>query len=504
MTTPNLPPCGRITPALTRRDMLLQSGAGFGALALSYLLGNTSLSGQPSPPAPLPGGEGRNPLRAKPANFAAKAKSVIFCFMEGGPSHIDTFDPKPLVNRLAGQRIPDSFRPVITPMGEFYSPILPSRRRWAQHGQSGLWVSDWLPHIATCADDIAVIHSCWANGLNHSNGVSQMNTGSIVGGRPSLGAWVTYGLGTENENLPAFVVMQDNAASVNNGPRNWGTAFMPAVYQGTRINPSSEPINHLNPPATISAEQQRGRLDLLNALNREHLESRALAPRVQPDSRSESATLAELEARISSYELAYRMQAQAPEAVDVALETDETKNLYGMNDPLTATYGRMCLLGRRLVERGVRFVQLYHGSGSKWDAHRNIETNHSTNCRASDKPIAGLLKDLKRRGLLESTLVIWGCEFGRTPQSEAGDGRDHNPYGFTMWMAGGGVKGGSVIGSTDEMGLHAVEDRLHVHDLHATIMHLLGLDHTRVIYRHQGRPERATVNEGEAYTRITG
>jgi uncharacterized protein (DUF1501 family) len=268
---------------------------------------------------------------------------------------------------------------------------------------------------------------------------------------------------------------------------------MPAVYQGTRIQPTAEPINHLNPPAQISPEQQRGRLDLLDALNREHAVGRIANP-----------AHSELEARINTYELAYRMQAQAPEAVDLAQETDETKNLYGMNDPLTATYGRMCLLGRRLVERGVRFVQLFHGSGSKWDAHRNIETNHATNCRASDKPVAGLLKDLKRRGLLDSTLVIWGGEFGRTPQSEAGDGRDHNPYGFTMWMAGGGVKGGQVIGATDEMGLHATLDRLHVHDLHATIMHLLGLDHTRVIYRHQGRPERATVNEGEAFTRITG
>ncbi len=483
MTTPNLPPCGRIDPVFTRRDMLLKSGAGFGAIALSYLLCDDPLFAQ----------QAANPLRARAPHFAAKAKSVIFCFMEGGPSHLDTFDPKPLVNRLAGQRIPDSFRPVITPMGEFYSPILPSRRRWAQHGQSGLWVSDWLPHMATCADDLAVIHSCWANGLNHSNGVSQMNTGSIVGGRPSLGCWVTYGLGTENENLPAFIVMQDNAASVNNGARNWGTGFMPAVYQGTRIHAGTEPIPHLNPPASIGAEQQRGRLDLLAQLNREH------ADRYAP-----GGIASELDARINSYELAYRMQAQAPEAIDLAQETEETKNLYGINDPLTATYGRMCLLGRRLVERGVRFVQLYHGSGSKWDAHRGIERNHADNCRGSDKPVAGLLKDLKRRGLLDSTLVIWGGEFGRTPQSEAGDGRDHNPYGFTMWMAGGGVKGGQVIGSTDEMGLHAVEDRLHVHDLHATILHLLGLDHTRVIYRHQGRPERATVNEGEAFTRITG
>ena len=486
MTTPSNPACGRITPAFSRREMLLQSGAGFGALALSYLLRDNPLLAQPGPSR-----SSARPLGARLAHFAAKAKSVIFCFMEGGPSHLDLFDPKPLVNRLAGQRIPASFRPVITPMGEFYSPILPTRRRWARHGQSGLWVSDWLPNIAECVDDIAVIRSCWANGLNHSNGVSQMNTGSIVGGRPSLGCWVTYGLGTENENLPAFVVMQDNAASVNNGARNWGTGFMPAVYQGTRITASSEPIPHLNPPASMSPDQQRGRLDLLAELNREHARSRQAAG-------------SDLEARINSYELAYRMQAQAPEAVDLTQETEETKNLYGINDPLTANYGRMCLLGRRLVERGVRFVQLYHGSGSKWDAHRGIERNHADNCRGSDKPVAGLLKDLKRRGLLENTLVIWGGEFGRTPQSEAGDGRDHNPYGFTMWMAGGGVKGGQAIGSTDEMGLHAVEDRLHVHDLHATILHLLGLDHTRVIYRHQGRPERATVNEGEAYTRITG
>ena len=371
-------------------------------------------------------------------------------------------------------------------MGEFYSPILPSPRRWARHGQSGIWVSDWLPHIAQCVDDMAVIRSCWANGLNHSNGVSQMNTGSILGGRPSLGCWVTYGLGTENENLPAFVVMQDNAASVNNGAAQLGHRLHAGRVSGHahpgRGRADSAPAIRRR---KFRREQQRGRLDLLNQLNREHALSRPQQT--------------ELEARISSYELAFRMQAQAPEAVDLAQETEETKNLYGIDDQLTANYGRMCLLGRRLVERGVRFVQLYHGSGSNWDAHRRIEQNHADNCRGSDKPVAGLLKDLKRRGLLDSTLVIWGGEFGRTPQSEAGDGRDHNPYGFTMWMAGGGVKGGQVIGSTDEVGLHAVEDRLHVHDLHATILHLLGLDHTRLIYRHQGRPERATVNEGEAF-----
>jgi len=420
----------------------------------------------------------------------ARAKNVIFLFMEGGPSHIDLFDPKPLVNRLAGQPIPSSFRQVITPMGDFYSPLLASQRRFARHGQCGTWVSDWLPHTARCVDDIAVIRSCWGNGLNHSNGVSQMNTGSIVAGRPSLGAWVSYGLGTENENLPAFVVMQDNPAQVTNGPRSWGAGFMPAAYQGVRLQSAGEPIPNLNPPAGVSTGQQQGRLDLLYQLNQQHAQGRPLQ--------------SELDARIASYELAFRMQAQAPEAVDLAQETAETQALYGINERETESYGRMCLMARRLVERGVRFVQLYHGAGNKWDAHRGIERNHTENCRSSDKPVAGLLRDLKRRGLLNDTLVIWGGEFGRTPMSEQGDGRDHNPYGFTMWLAGGGVRGGQVIGSTDEAGLHAVEDRLHVHDLHATILYLLGLDHMRLIYRHQGRPERPTLNEGEAYRRITG
>jgi hypothetical protein len=465
---------------MTRREMLQRAGAGFGTLALSYLLRDHALFAD----AP------RNPVTVRPPHFAAKAKSVIFLFMEGGPSHIDLFDPKPLLNRLAGQSLPSSFRPVITPMGEFYAPLLPSRRRWARHGQSGTWVSDWLPHIAHCADDIAVIRSCWGNGLNHSNGTSQMNTGSIVAGRPSLGAWVTYGLGTENENLPAFVVMQDNPAQVTNGPRSWGAGFMPAAYQGVRLQTTGVPIPNLHPPAGVSAAQQQGRLDLLYQLNQQHAEQRPLE--------------SELEARIASYELAFRMQAQAPEAVDLFQETAETKALYGMDERETESFGRICLLGRRLVERGVRFVQLYHGAGNKWDAHRNIERNHAENCRSSDKPVAGLLRDLKRRGLLDSTLVIWGGEFGRTPMSEQGDGRDHNPYGFTMWLAGGGVRGGQTIGSTDEAGLHAVDDRLHVHDLHATILYLLGLDHMQLVYRYQGRPERPTINEGEAFRRIAG
>ena len=468
-------------PVLTRREMLLNGGAGFGALGLAYLLGATRLGATP----PL---DARRPRRP-PGGTRAGPRACIFLFMEGGPSHIDTFDPKPELNKLAGKPLPSSFKPVITPMGEANSPLLASRRKWKQHGQGGLWVSDWLPHIAECADDLAVIRSCWSNGLNHVGGVCQMNTGSILAGRPSLGSWVSYGLGTENQNLPAFVVLQDNVgATVAGGPRNWGAGFMPAVYQGTRLGGGPEPIPNLANPAGISEDRQRGKLDFLGRLNRRHAEAR-------PDQ-------TELDARIASYELAFRMQAEAPEAVDLADETEETRDLYGMDHKETATFGRNCLLARRLVERGVRFVQLYRGAGSKWDAHSGIEKNHAGLCLSMDKPVAGLLKDLKRRGLLDETLVVWGGEFGRTPMSEKGDGRDHNPYGFTMWMAGGGVKGGQTIGATDEVGLHAIEDRLHVHDLHATILHLMGIDHTKLVYMHKGRPERATLNEGEVFEKI--
>ena len=466
----------------TRRDFLMRAGAGFGGLALAYLLQHGGAMAAPIATV--------DPLAPKPPDFRAKAKSVIFLFMEGGPSHLDTFDPKPKLREMAGQRLPESFGPIITAMGESESPLLADKRAWKQHGQSGAWVSDWLPHIAECVDDLAIIRSCWGDGLNHANGVGQMNTGSILGGRPSLGAWVSYGLGTENQNLPAFAVLCDNNGQVNGGPRNWGPGFMPAVYQGVRLGSAAEPFPNLNPPRGISQEQQRGKLELLSQLNRQFA--------------SERSQYSELEARIRSYELAFSMQAGAPGVVDLRKETEATRALYGLDNEHTAVFGRNCLLARRLVENGVRFVQLYSGTGSKWDAHSRIEQNHSELCRAVDKPIAGLLKDLKSRGLLDSTLVLWGGEFGRTPMSEKGDGRDHNPTGFTMWMAGGGVKGGQVIGETDELGLRAVKDRLHVHDLHATILWLMGLDHTKLIYRHQGRPERLTLNEGEAFTSIAG
>lgn len=315
-----------------------------------------------------------------------------------------------------------------------------------------------------------------------------MNTGAITAGRPSLGAWTSYGLGTENQNLPAFVVMQDERQTVVNGPRNWGAGFMPAVHQATRIFPGNNPITDLHPPPVVSDSRQRSKLDFLNHMNRDH----ALSQQQRSD----------LDARIASYELAFRMQAEAPDAVDVNSETESTKRLYGMDRSETTAMGRCCLTARRLVERGVRFVQIYHGAGNLWDSHENIEGNHARRCRSMDKPVAGLLADLKARGLLDETLVVWGGEFGRTPQSEKGDGRDHNPSGFTMWMAGGGVKGGQTIGTTDELGLHAIDERMHVHDLHATILHLVGIDNLELVYMRNGRPETPTINEGTPLRKI--
>jgi hypothetical protein len=467
---------------ISRRELLATAGAGFGAVALAGLLGGEARAAGPVAAA------GRSPLAPRPPHVAGRAKSVIFLFMEGGPSHLDLFDPKPAIETLAGQPVPASFKRVITSMGEFDSPILASKRTWKQHGDGGLWISDWLPHIATQADELAVIRSCWTNGINHAGGVCQMNTGIQFAGRPSLGSWVTYGLGSENENLPAFVVMQDREDVVVNGPRNWGSGFMPAVYQGAALEVEGPPLSNLAPPPDIGPAQQRLALDYLQARNRRHREGRG--------------ENSELDARLRSYELAFQMQAHAPEAVDLSAETAETKALYGLDDKETARFGRNCLLARRLVERGVRFVQCYHGAGSKWDAHQGIEKNHATMCREMDKPVAGLLADLRRRGLLDETLVVWGGEFGRTPQSEKGDGRDHNPTGFTMWMAGGGVRGGTVHGTTDEIGLHAVENRLHVHDIHSTILYLMGLDHKKLVYFHAGRPERVDANEGHVYEGI--
>ena len=460
--------------SLSRREMLARSGTGFGALALAGLLDQQAQGSAATTPI---------------LHHAARAKSVIFLFMEGGPSHIDTFDPKPEVQRLAGKPLPESFGRIITAMGEFDSPVLASKRKWKQHGESGLWMSDWLPHMSQRADDFAVIRSCWTNGINHSGGVCQMNTGIQFAGRPSLGSWVTYGLGTENENLPAFVVMQD-AGTVVNGPRNWGSGFMPAVYQGTAMQIKGPPFANLSGPQHVGGQQQRLALDYLDSINRLH-----------HDRRRDNT---ELEARIRSYELAFQMQSHAPDAVDLAQETAQIKAMYGLDQKDTAVMGRNCLLARRLVERGVRFVQIYHGAGSKWDAHSKIEDNHTRQCRQMDKPVAGLIADLAQRGLLDETLVVWGGEFGRTPMSEKGDGRDHNPTGFTMVLAGGGVKAGHAFGETDEVGLHATTDRVHVHDLHSTILYLMGVDHKKLLYIHKGRPERIDANEGRVFHKVIG
>ena len=456
----------------SRREFFTRAGSGLAGIALASLLQHDARAATAGAP---------DPLAPKPPHVPPKAKSVIWLFMEGGPSHLDLFDYKPKLIEMTGQPMPASFGKPITAMGTAGNTLLGTRRTFQQYGQSGIWVSDWYPHIAQHVDKLSVIRSCWADGLNHVGSVCQMNTGSILAGRPSMGAWLTYGLGSANRNLPTFVVMLDNSEPVG-GPKNWSAGFLPATYQGTQFRQGDTPILHLKPPAGITDQEQRGKLDYLKQLNERFAEA-------NPGD-------TELEARIAAYELAYKMQSSAPEAVDLTKETEATRRLYGLDDPATAAIGTNCLQARRLVERGVRFVELYCGSGSGWDAHTNIEGNHSKWCRASDKPIAGLLADLEARGMLGETLVVWGGEFGRTPFNEKGDGRDHNPWGFTMWMAGGGVKGGQYIGTTDDIGLRAVDHPCHVHDIHASILHLLGLDHTRVIFMHNGRAERPTIVSG--------
>ncbi len=469
--------CNQVDQPNSRREFLCSAGGGFGALAFAALSGQSLFADRPE-----------NPAAKQIPQRIGKAKNIIWLFMEGGPSHLDLFDRKPAINKLAGQTLPDSFPRPVTAMGEVNSPILECKRKWAQCGESGIWISDWLPHHHGIADELCVIHSCVSDGINHAGGVCQMNTGAVFGGRPSLGAWVSYGLGTPTESLPTFVVMKDSNSMVVNGARAWGSGFMPSSHQGVLFETGAEPLRNLNNPSGVSAQQQQRKLDFINRLNRRHYAGR--------ESNSE------LEARIGSYELAARMQADAPDAIDLDHEPEHVKELYGIDQKETEVYGRQCLLARRLVERGVRFVQLYSGAGSKWDSHSNIEGNHSRLCKGVDKPIAGLIADLKQRGLLDDTLVVWGGEFGRTPMSEKGTGRDHNPTGFTMWMAGGGVKAGQTIGATDDLGLYAVADKLHVHDIHATIMGLLGIDHTKVIYMHKGRPERVDVDEGEFFREI--
>ena len=443
----------------SRRQLLQRAGAGFGSLALSALLADEARA------APAIG-----PLAPKEPHFKARAKRVIFLFMPGGPSQVDTFDPKPELAKRNGKPSPKLY------LGK-QRPLLASPWKFKKYGQSGLEVSDLFPQVASCIDDICVLRGMVADDVNHPGGCLQMNTGERVATRPSLGSWVTYGLGTENQNLPGFIAI--GPGPLIEGARQYGAAFLPAAHQGTFVSDLKDPIKNLK-NSTVTPEGQRLELDALRKLNELHGAERA------DDSR--------LSARIESFELAYRMQVQAPDAFDLTRETDKTQKLYGLDRKETETFGRQCLLARRLVERGVRFVQLYHTTGGfqPWDQHGDLKGGHSKNALATDLPIAGLLKDLKARDLLKDTLVIWGGEFGRTPAAEGTDGRDHHPFGFTMWLAGGGVKGGMAYGETDEFGWDAVQGRVHVHDLHATILHLLGLDHEKLTYRHTGRDFRLT------------
>jgi hypothetical protein len=403
--------------------------------------------------------------------------------MHGGPSHVDLFDPKPELVRLHGQRLPASIGKFDTRRDVSRNPLLGPLKPFHKHGESGIEISEFLPHLSSLADEMCVIRSCHGDSVNHPQSVYQLNTGSTIMGKPSMGSWVSYGLGSENANMPAFVVLPDPGGGIKGGPPAWGSGFLPAAHQGTTLRPGKAPILDLKPASGMSTERQRSTLDLVHQMNQLHSLQR-----------QESSVLA---ARIRSYELAFQMQSTAPEVVDISDESEFTKSFYGIDDPKTAEFGTRCLLARRMIERGVRFVQLYAGNTNGWDAHDDVLSNHTTLSRRTDKPATALILDLKQRGLLDDTLVIWGGEFGRMPMSEKGKGRDHNPWGYTTVLFGAGVKKGHVHGSTDEFGLRAQEDPVHVSDLHATILHLMGIDHERLTYRFNGLDQRLTGVRGE-------
>jgi len=457
--------------------MLKQSALGFGSLALTSLLSETASAAV-------------DPLAPRPPHFPARAKRVIFLFMKGGPSHLDTFDQKPLLDRDHGKPFPGQ-----KPRVQFAQTgtLLRSPWKFQKYGECGMPVSELFPHVAGCVDDLCFIHSLHGTNPAHGGALLKLHTGSDNFVRPSMGAWVAYGLGTENRNLPAFVTICPTLA--HGGVNNWASAFLPAACQGVPIGNASVPVSQAKiryiRNDQVPAETQRRQLDLLQEVNREHLD------RSGPD--------LSLEGRIDSFELAFRMQRAMPEAEDITKETEATGRLYGLDDPVTANFGRQCLMARRLAERGVRFVQVTHSDGMvQWDQHGDLRKGHSKNAREVDKPIAGLLRDLKSRGLLQDTLVLWGGEFGRTPTVEGGgnDGRDHNPEGFTVWMAGGGVKPGFRYGATDDYGWYAASDKVHIHDLHATILHILGMDHEKLTFKHAGRDFRLTDVAGRVVTGI--
>jgi Protein of unknown function (DUF1501) len=472
-------------PLLSRRDLLRQSAVGFGHLALAALLAEETARAAPARAAGV-----ADPLAPKSPHFTPRAKRVIFLFMKGGPSHVDTFDYKPRLQKDDGKPLPFAKpRVQFAPTGN----LLGSPWKFKPHGQSGILVSELFPNVAECVDDICFLHSVHGTNAAHGGALLKLHTGSDNFVRPSMGAWVTYGLGTENRNLPGFVTICPTLA--HGGVNNWGAAFLPAACQGTPLGNASIPsdrarVRYIDNPRT-SRDLQRLQLDALAEMNREHL------GRTGPDQA--------LEGRIASFELAFRMQTEMPEVEDISRETAATRQLYGLDDKVTADFGRQCLMARRFSERGVRFVQVTHSDAFvQWDQHSNLKKGHTKNALEVDRPIAGLLRDLKARGLLKDTLVMWGGEFGRTPTAQGKDGRDHNPEGFTMWLAGGGVKGGFRHGATDDYGYYAAENKVHIHDVHATLLYLLGLDHERLTYRHAGRDFRLTDVQGKVVKEIMG
>jgi len=469
--------CNRyIQQPITRRDLLVKCASGFGGVALAGLMADKSFGaalGQQAEQAAL------NPLAPKPAHFTPKAKNVIFLYMDGGPSQVDTFDYKPDLEKFNGKNPREVMGKLEPTQFDNVGKVMASPWKFKQHGQSGTWVSELFPHVAQCVDDLAFVKSMTSKFPEHTTANYFLHTGHGIQGRPSMGAWMGYGLGSENDSLPGFVVLNGGLIPPG-GLDNFNSGFLPASYQGSVMSPTNQPLANIQP--TEDPAKQRGKLDLVRSLDQ------AMVEAVGGDSALESA--------VSNYETAYRMQRAVPELADLTGEAEHTKAMYGLDhkNKQTATFGRQCLLARRLVERGVRFIELTcpNSGGDRWDQHGNLKKGHQDNALAVDQPIAALLKDLKRTGLLDSTLVVWGAEFGRTPFAQGNNGRDHNPHGYTMWMAGGGVQGGTVAGQTDRFGYKVVNDRYEVHDLHATMLHLMGIDHEKLTYRFSGRDIRLT------------
>jgi hypothetical protein len=463
-----------------RREFLTDAFCGFGSLAFAAMLHEERLRAGVV-----------NPLAPKPPHMPdkAKAKSVIFLFMAGGPSHLETFDPKPLLNKLEGQKRPAEFGEAKYQFVKSDAKLLGTQRTFKKYGQSGIEVSDLLPQIAECVDDLAVIRSCHGDMVVHSAAQYQLMTGRIIPGFPSMGSWAIYGLGAEAQSLPAYVVLPDPQGALEAGMPMYSNGFLPAVYQPTHFRPGKRPVLNLDLPQGVSLDQRKQTLDLIRGLNQANM----------------AADDAEFSARLSTYDLAFKMQTEAPAIFDLTSEPESTREMYGIGKPASDDYGRRCLMARRLVEKGVRFVTVVSGGGPgnlQWDAHSDIEENHHRMAGHTDQPVAALLKDLKRRGMLDSTLVVWGGEFGRSPESEGSKGRDHHNLGFSMWMAGGGIKGGQVVGATDAIGLRAVEKPYHFRDIHTTILNQLGLNQDALNYMYQGRRERLTEVRGEVIKEI--